>query len=303
MPQLQVEPSTDPSVNARNNLIAIGLMCLAVLLFGLLDTTAKFLTATYSSYQIAWCRYAFHLLIAALMLNPVTMPEVWRTRRLKLQILRGVFIVASSIGTFLALRTLQLDQATSIFFVSPLVVAVLAGPLLGEWIGPRRMAAVIVGFAGVLLVTRPGFDGFKWAFLLSLAAATTNAIYSILTRMVTRWDSSQTSFVYSGLLGTIMLAPALPFVWIWPDNWLDWLRFAATGVFGGIGHLFLIMAHRRAPAPILAPFIYTSIVWNILFGLAVFGDVPDSWTLAGAAIVIAAGLYLLLRERPASRNA
>lgn len=282
---------------SRSRLFAIGLMCLALACFAGLDTTAKYLGHHVPPLEVSWFRYVFHTLVAFAALNPWTAPGTWVSRNWKLQIARSLMLATTTVLNFIALHYLRLDQTVTIYFLTPLMVALLAGPLLGEWVGPRRMAAIMVGFVGVLIATRPGFGSLHPAVLYSLAGAFIYSLYGLATRSIAAYDSSQTSFAISGLVGAVVIAPAIPFVWVTPPSLMDWLLLAMTGVLGGVGHLLLIVAHRHAPAPILAPFIYTQLVWMIILGFSVFGDVPDGWTLAGASVVIAAGLYLLARER------
>ena len=198
---------------------------------------------------------------------------------------------------FLAFRYLQLDEAMAILFSTPFLIAIFAGPLLGEWVGWRRWTAIMVGFSGVLLVVRPGAGGMQWAALLSFGSAICYAFYNITTRMLSRTDSSETTLFYANLFGCLVMAPVLPFVWVTPPTWLDVVLMLATGIFGAGGHFLLILAHRRAPASVLSPFIYTQIVWASMFGYLVFGNVPSHWTVAGAVVVIGSGLYLFNRER------
>jgi drug/metabolite transporter (DMT)-like permease len=197
----------------------------------------------------------------------------------------------------MAFRYLQLDQALSILFSTPFLVAILAGPILGEWIGWRRWLAILVGFAGVLLVTRPGVGGMHWAAIYSVASAVFYSLYIVATRVLSGSDPSDTTLFYSNLVGAAAMLPVMPFVWTTPDD--PWLIFLLIifGAFGSFGHYLLIVGHRLAPASVLAPFMYTQLVWVTGFGYAVFGDIPNVWTIAGASIVIASGLYLLHRER------
>jgi drug/metabolite transporter (DMT)-like permease len=219
-----------------------------------------------------------------------------RTRRPWLQAARSLTLVISTALNFVALQYLQLDQTISILFVTPLLVALFAGPLLGERIGPQRLAAIAVGFIGVLIVTRPGL-GMHPAALLSVAGAVCYAFYGIWTRMLAAADSSSTTMFYSGLAGVVLLTPALPLIWRTPPSWAVVAGMVAVGAFGALGHWLLILAHARAPAAVLAPFIYTQLLWMIILGYVFFGDVPDRWTLIGGAIVTASGLYLLYREK------
>ncbi len=198
---------------------------------------------------------------------------------------------------FFAIRYLQLDQALTITFSTPFLVAAMSGPVLGEWVGPRRWAAILVGFLGVLVVTRPGFSAVHPAVLLSAGGAACYAAYALSTRILARTDSNQTTLFYSNLVGAVVMLPVVVAVWTTPDSVLLAALMLATGALASVGHYLLIVAHRLAPASVLSPFIYSQLAWTITLGFVVFGDVPNRWTMAGAAIVIASGLYLLHRER------
>jgi drug/metabolite transporter (DMT)-like permease len=200
------------------------------------------------------------------------------------------------------MRHLQLAQTAAIFFTVPLWVCALSVPLLGERVGKWRWLAVVVGFLGVLLIMRPGTAGFHWAMLYSIGSAFCGAIYNILTRKVGGADRAETSLFYVGLIGCLAAATPLPWTWRMPQGG-EWLLLALIGLAGSVGHFLLIEAHRKAAASLLAPFIYSQIVWMILTGFIVFGDVPDGWTLAGATIVAASGLFILARERWRARHA
>jgi drug/metabolite transporter (DMT)-like permease len=213
-----------------------------------------------------------------------------------------VLLLVSTALNFLALQHLQLTQTVSIQFAAPLIIALLGGPLLGERIGPRRLAAVAVGFLGVLVITRPGLGGIHPAAIFSVIGAVCYALYNISTRFLAAHDSSATTVFYSNIGGALVMAAIVPFVWTAPPDALSWVLLVGTGLFGAVGHWLLILAHARAPASVLAPFIYTQLLWMLGAGYLVFGDLPDRWTLPGAAIVIASGLYLLYRERGPRRR-
>jgi drug/metabolite transporter (DMT)-like permease len=168
---------------------------------------------------------------------------------------------------------------------------------LGEWVGWRRWMAICVGFAGVLVVVRPGLAGFQWAALLSLASACCYALYSISTRILSRTDSNETTLFYSNMVGAVVMLPVLPFVWTPPGEITLAGLMVVMGIFASLGHYLLIAGHRLAPASVLSPFIYTQILWAVTLGYLVFGHVPHAWTLTGSAIVVASGLYLFHRER------
>ncbi len=281
---------------SRQRLIGIGLMCGAVLGFSCLDAMAKYLSATMDTLQVVGVRYACAFLIALLFSNPITQPGLTRTRRPVLQLIRSALMLGSTVFNFMAFRYLQLDEALSILFSTPFLVAILSGPLLGEWVGWRRWTAILVGFVGVLVIVRPGLGGMQWAALYSLGSAFCYAGYNITTRMLSGVDSSATTLFYANLLGVVVMAPILPFVWT-PPSAMEIVLMVAMGGFGAGGHFLLILAHRQAPASALAPFIYTQIIWATVLGYLVFANLPNRWTLAGAAIVVASGLYLIYRER------
>jgi drug/metabolite transporter (DMT)-like permease len=278
-------------------MVAIGLMCSAVLLFSMLDASAKWLGQAMNPLQIVFARYVGSMVLVLMLFNPWTRPGVLRTRRPWLQWGRSLLLLGSTALNFVALLYLQLAETISIMFATPLIVALASGPLLGEWPGPRRLAAIGVGFIGVLVVTRPGFGSMHPAALLVVLGCICYAFYALATRVLSGHDSSETTMIYSGAAGTLATIPLLPWIWQTPTSGLQWLLMLAVGVFGGLGHWLLILAHRLAPATVLAPFIYSQIVWMLLLGWLVFDQIPDRWTFVGAGIVIASGLYLLYRER------
>ncbi|GLK54368.1 drug/metabolite transporter (DMT)-like permease [Methylopila capsulata] len=289
-----LEATSEAARAAR--LKGIGLMLAALACFACLDAIAKTLNHQMHAIQAVWARYAFHFLLAFVFLNPWTTPGITRTKKLPLQIGRATLLVLSTASNFVALKYLQLDEAMTITFATPFVVAILAGPMLGEWVGPKRLAAILVGFLGVLVVTRPGLGGIHPAAALSFLNCLFYALYIITTRMLAGHDATSTTLFYSSLIGAAIVTPLAPFVWIWP-TWQGWILMVAVGGFGALGHYFFIAAHRLAPAAVLSPFIYTQLIAAAALGFVIFGHVPGLWTLAGAGIVIGSGLYLLMRER------
>lgn len=252
--------------------------------------------------QVVWARYASAFFLALVIYNPLSHPGLMRTSRPVLQMARSALLLGSTVLNFFAIRYLQLDQALAIMFSTPFIVAVLAGPMLGEWVGWRRWTAILVGFAGVLLVTRPGAGGVHVAALFSVLSAICYAIYGISTRILARTDSNETTLFYSNLVGALAMTPVLPFVWSAPENALIAGLMVVIGALGSFGHYLLIAGHRLAPASVLSPYIYTQLVWAVALGFLIFGDVPNRWTLAGAAVVVASGLYMLARERRLGRE-
>lgn len=286
----------------RHRLIGIGLMCLTVLFFACLDTTAKYLGEMMDPMQVAWARYTSAFVLTLFIFNPVSHPGLMKTRRPVLQVVRGVLLVSSTVLNFLALRWLQLDEALSIIFTFPFIVAIASGPILGEWLGWRRWCAIGVGFCGVLLITRPGYGGFNHAALIQFASVICYGLYAVITRVVSRTDSNETSLFYNHLVGALIMLPVIPFVWQTPQSWAIAALMLGTGVLGSIGHFCLIAGHKLAPAAVLSPFIYTQLIWVVILGYLVFGQVPTPLTLAGATIVIGSGLYLLYRERQVGKT-
>lgn len=281
----------------RHRLIGIALMCGAVAAFALLDATAKYLNHHMDTLQVVWARYTAAFVLALVVLNPWSRPGMLTTTRPGLQIFRSTLLLGSTVLNFLAFKYLRLDQALAIMFSTPFFVAVLSGPILGEWVGWRRWTAIGVGFVGVIFVTKPGAGGIHPAALFSLGSAVCYAVYSITTRLLARTDSSETTLFYSNLVGFLALLPVLPFVWTMPDSWFLVVLMVLVGAMGSLGHYMLIAGHRLAPPAVLAPFIYTQLAWATTLGFLIFHDVPDRWTLVGAAIVVASGLYMLNRER------
>ncbi len=288
-----------PAIPAADRLKAIGLMCLAVALFSGLDTSAKYLVTqgNLPVVQIVWSRFLGQFVIMLSMLSVLPLSALLRTRKLKLELLRSFLMVSTTAGNFLALRHLRLDQTISVVFMAPLIVALLAGPLLGEWVGWRRLIAVFTGFIGVLIVVHPGVGALHPAFLLAFGAMLAYAFFMLLTRYLAAHDAPLVMLFYSVLLGAFALAPFAIWQWVWPHTLGEWAILSMLGVLGGTGHYLFIHAYRLAPASTVAPFIYMQLLTMVMFGFAVFGDLPDVWTLVGAAVIVASGIYLLHRER------
>jgi drug/metabolite transporter (DMT)-like permease len=293
---------TDFALQRRQRLIGIGLMCLTVAVFACLDTTAKYLGTQMDPLQVAWARYTSAFVLTMLVSNPVTKPGLMKTKRPVLQVVRALLLVASTVLNFFALRWLQLDEALSIIFTFPFIVAIASGPILGEWLGWRRWTAICVGFGGVLLITRPGFGEFNPGAALSVASVTCYGFYAVLTRMVSRVDANQTSLFYNNFIGALVMLPVIPFVWQMPSSWTAILLMVGIGALGSVGHFFMISAHKLAPASVLSPYIYTQLIWVAILGYLVFDHVPNELTMVGAAIVICSGLYLLYREQQVGKT-
>ena len=269
----------------------------AGLLFSLLDTSAKYLVLSgMSAPFVSWVRFAVHVVLVLVLFRGWNNPAMFRTRSLPLQLVRGIVLFGSTFFNFLALNTLQLAETMSIFFFAPMVITALAGPLLGEWAGWRRWAAVAAGFAGVLIITRPGVASFEIGHVYALCATMSYCFYVILTRKMSANETPESLIFYSALTPVVMMLPVVPFTASLPDGAFQWLILLSLGFFGGFGHWLLIKAYRQATTTALAPYPYLQMVWMIGFGWLIFDQLPDGWTLGGAAVIVASGLYIVHRE-------
>ena len=280
-----------PAADSRRG---VAWMLLTMVLFVSMDTVVKHLVQIYPVPQVAWARFFFHAVLLAAILGR-RLPAKLVTQRRGLQIVRSGLLMVTTLQFFGGLYFLPLADMTAIMQSAPLIVTALSLPLLGEHVGVRRWLGVAAGFTGALIIIRPGTDGMQLAALLPLGAATTFALYQITTRILSRTDGTLNTLMYTPLLGTAILAAALPFYWVMPDA-EGWALMALVGMLGGLGHFTMIRAFTWAPAATVSPFGYTGLIWAALFGLIFFGDFPDAWTITGAAIVAGSGLYILHRE-------
>ena len=272
-------------------------MCTAASLFPMMNGLAKLMSQDYSSTQVVWARTLSHLVFMLVLFAPKAGARIFRTRRPGLQFVRSCMLIGSTFFYFTALKYVPVAQAASISFTAPLIVVLLAGPMLGEKITPNRLAAVLVAFAGVLVVIRPGAAVFHWASLLILGTATCYAIYQILTRKVANWDPPETSAVYSALLGSLLMSLVVPFAWRTPDSVVDTLLLTSLGILGGLGHYCVARAMTYAPANFVSPFQYWQMIGSVTVGYLLFAEIPDRYTWIGASLIIGAGIYIGLREQ------
>ncbi|RMC36674.1 DMT family transporter [Paracoccus alkanivorans] len=281
------------------NATGIVLLLAAIVGFTLMDATAKFLTQHYHPAQVVWARFLGNILIFAAIFRG-RMFGLLRTRQPGLQAGRA-FMQLASVGLFFtALQFIGLAEATAIMDMNPVLITLGAALFLGERIGPRRVAGIAAAVIGALIIIRPGLGVFQPAALLPLAGAFTYAAGALLTRMV-RSDSVETSVMWSAVFGTAVSSVILPFVWqpVDPSHW--WV-FLLLGFFGTLSQWLLVRAFSCAEAGVLAPFGYTGLVWAGLWGLLFFNQLPDVWTILGAAIIVSAGLYVWSREARAARK-
>jgi drug/metabolite transporter (DMT)-like permease len=283
--------------SARNRFTGIGLVSLTYVFFALLDGSAKWLVAGVPVIVVVWLRFVIHVVLASLLLFPMRGKALVTTRHWPWHLARAAMFCAMTGMNFWALQYLQLAVTSSIFFAVPVLTALMAAPLLGEKLDAARWMAILAAFGGVLIIVRPGSTDFHPAMLLSLANAALYSVFNLMTRRLAAYDSPETIQYLPALGAAILLAPFALLAWESPQGWLEWTVACLLGVFGGIGHYLLALAHRYAPATVLAPFLYQQVLYMALFGYLVFGDVPSPGVWIGAAIVVSSGLYLFARER------
>jgi drug/metabolite transporter (DMT)-like permease len=283
--------------NARNRLTGIALVSLTYLVFTLLDGSAKWLVATVPVIVVVWLRFLIHVLIASALLLPLRGVSLVSTRHWRLHVLRGAMFCTMTGINFWVLQYLQLAVTSSIFFIVPILIALMAAPMLGERLDAGRWIAIVAGFAGVLVIVRPGSAEFHPAMLLSLVNAVLYALFNLTTRQLAAYDPPETIQYLPAVVAAVLLAPFALVGWESPATGLEWAVLCLLGVLGGFGHYLLALAHRYAPATVIAPFLYQQVIYMALFGYLVFGDVPEPGVWLGAAIVIGSGLYLFARER------
>lgn len=272
-------------------------MCGAAAAFALLNATAKYLSADYSVAQLLWARTAGHLAFVVAAFGPRYGRRLFVTGYPASQLVRSLMLVSSTAFNFAALRYIGLATAATINFTSPLIVALLAVPMLGERVGVRRWAAIGVGFLGVLIVVRPGAEAARAAALLSLGTAACYAVYQVLTRRVAASDPPETTVGYSALVGTVLTSAIVPFSWTAPGSLGVALLMVSMGFTGGLGHYFVARAYLWAPASVVSPFNYMQLLGAVVTGYLVFGDVPGASLWVGAALIIGSGLFVLYSER------
>ncbi len=274
------------------------LLCLlAMVVFACQDAITKHLAQSYAVPQFIMVRYWAFSAFAVLYLRARgQLGGALKAWRVWLQIARSLLIVAEITVFALALRHLGLAETHALFATFPLMVTALSVPLLRERVGPRRWAAVCVGFVGTLIILRPGLGVFQPAAVIALVAALGFALYNITTSLVSRRDRFATSMLYMALVGCVAATIAGVPVWRTPDT-AGWAFMGLLSVTGICGHLLLMKALEYAPASVLQPFNYTLLVWATIMGMIVFGEFPDRWTLFGAGMIVASGLYVIFRER------
>ena len=283
-------------------LLGVAFMLVACALFPVMNGLVKLLASRYDPTQIVWFRIVVHLGLVALVFTPRMGLDLFRTQRIGLQFVSSVMMLLSTLFFFSAVKFVGVAEAISVSFVAPLAVVFLAWPLLGERITPLKVVAVVIGFAGVLVVIRPGSSVFQWASILLLGSALAYALYQIIIRRLAGIDSPATSIFYSVLLGAIVMSAIMPFVWKTPVDLGDWVLLLSLGAFGGFGHYCVARALTYASANLIAPLNYTQMIGSVIVGYLLFAEIPDLYTWIGTALIVGAGLLVTLQARPGGRG-
>ena len=283
---------------AAHPLRGVFLFLAALFLFAALDATAKYMSAYFAVPLLVWARYLVHFVIMLVAMAPGMGREIIVTHRPWLMSFRALTLVGVTLLGQLALKTLPLAETTALVFITPLLVALLAGPMLGEQVRRRTWLATLAGFAGVLLIARPGGALVGPGVAYALGAALCYAVYQILTRKLAATEHPTRLLFYTALVGTLSMSLVLPAYW---DGQLPTptqsLLIVSLGLYGGIGHFLLIRAFRSTPASTLSPLLYIQLIWATLLGWLVFGQLPDLLAITGMLIIGGSGLSLAIRAR------
>jgi drug/metabolite transporter (DMT)-like permease len=298
-----VSLDTPPSAPTDRILRAILSTIVAMACFAILNAMSKTLsTSGYPVIEVIWARYVFAFLFMLALFLPGSGRKLFSIRRLDTQVVRGLLLFFSSFLFFHGVVYLPLATAASISLASPIIVTALSARFLKEPVGPRRWAAVVVGFMGALIVVRPGHEGFDWHVLLIVASTVCSSFYQLFSRRYGQSERPDASATLATIVGTVAATPFVPFEWVTPTTTWHALLFVGMGIMAGTGHYFLTIAYSQAPASVVTPFNYTQLIGSAILGYAVFHEMPDLWTWVGAAVIIASGLYIGYREHVRHRG-
>ena len=281
-------PTTDSRQGQHGGGIAF--MVAALMCFGALDTSTKFVSATAPLVMALWFRYLVQAGLTTAVLWPSRGRQLFRTARPALQLVRGLLLLTCSGIAFLSLRVMQVGEFTAIVMLTPLLLTVVAAAMLGERVSWLRWLCVLGGFAGAMLVIRPGMEMFDWAMLLPLVLVLANTAFQILTSRMARTEDPATMHVYTGLVGLVVTSSVLPMAWTQLPATV-WAAIGLMGVLSTTGHFLLIVAFTRAPVVVLTPYLYLQIAFATLGGAIVFSHMPDALSFAGIALVAVSGVF------------
>jgi drug/metabolite transporter (DMT)-like permease len=285
----------------QNERLGILLMIITTIVFASQDGLSKYLATEYNVYMVVMIRYWFFAAFVISVSSQKTggIKRVAKTKSPILQIFRSLILVAEMCITILAFTLLGLAETHAIFASYPLIIAMLSGPILGEYVGWRRWLAICVGFIGILIILNPGNGIFSPYALVTLVGAILFALYGLLTRYVGQYDNSSTSFFWTGVVGSIAMTVVGLNFWdpVSKSDWSIMLLLSASGV---VGHYLLIKCYEVAEASAVQPFAYLQLIWASMIGIIIFGEQITTNVLIGACIIVGAGLFTLWRERKVS---
>lgn len=275
-------------------------MVVAIALFATMDTCIKMMRDDYSALQILFFRMLFAAPPTLWLIHRDGGRQALATRRFAAHALRTALTLVALFCFFHTFRLMALAEVYAITYAAPLIVTALGVPMLGEKVGARRWLAVLAGFIGVLIVLRPGAGMLGGGGAIALLGTTLLSVGMIMLRDLSRTETNAAIVFYFTVMGGVISGLASIAVWVWPQG-SDWLWLMAIGLIGGLAQIFVTEAFRWAPVAVVAPFQYSSLLWGVLFGYAVFGDTIDLATLLGAGVIIASGLYIVWREARGSQ--
>ena len=290
-PAAAVEQQTSVSQPRK----AIGLMLAAIAVFSLMDVLVKWQGSLYPVVQVMFFRSLFAFLPLSVFVFRNGVGEALRVQSHLGHVLRSLMGIAAMAAIFLAYSQMKLADVIAITFAAPIFVTALSVPLLGEKVGARRWSAILVGFAGVLIIVQPGPGMLESAAMIALGGTVCYALASIYVRKLSKTDPATAIVFYYTLTSTLVSGLLLPFFWVTPSLG-DFLVLMSIGVVGGIAQLTKTQAFRYADVAVIMPFDYSALIWATLYGYLIWGELPEALTLLGAAVVIASGLYILFRE-------
>jgi drug/metabolite transporter (DMT)-like permease len=296
LPLPENKPADAAHARADRPFRGIALILASTVFLGASDVTAKYLSTSLPSIEIAWIRFAVFALIMVPAMVPGSLLFALRTSRPGLQLMRAIALLSSSLLFISGLRFLPIAEASATGFVAPLFVTALSIIFLSERVGLRRWLATAIGLIGVVIILRPGTSAFHPAAFFPLVSALAWACTLIMTRMMSGRERAATTMTWSSIAGVCILSALVPLVWVapsWHDIWLG----IFIGVASTAGQWIVVLAFRYADASVLAPFSYTQLLWVSILGFLVFGELPDVWTVTGAIFIVASGLYTAHRER------
>lgn len=293
-------PPADQPPRAPGILLPIAMAALSGICFSFTDMMSKMLAADLPALEVAWGRAMASGLLAAVLLGRAGLIGLHRTPRLLLQLLRGLISAVTPVLAVWSLGLLPMSLFTAIIFMSPVVMTVLSVPILGERVGPRRWAAVVVGFVAVVIIVRPAGEGFGWAVAIPVACAVVNALYPILTRLTGPGMTPAALLAFGPGLAAMLLTLVLPFVWVTP-TWAQAALLLGCAAVHAFAHLLVVLAYSAAPTSVLAPFAYVQMPFAVLCGWLAFSELPSPTTVVGGLLLVGAGIYIAYREHRLSR--